>query len=67
MWKIASQIAAPLEYAHDKGIVNRDFKPANIKINSDNVKILEFGLTKALSSDRTNSPTFTMGATSGVE
>jgi serine/threonine protein kinase len=36
-WKIASQIAAGLEYAHEKGIVHRDLKPANIKITPDGV------------------------------
>ena len=36
-WKIASQMAAGLEYAHDKGIVHRDLKPANVKITPDGV------------------------------
>jgi Tol biopolymer transport system component len=53
---VARQIAEALEEAHEKGIVHRDLKPANVKLSPDGkVKVLDFGLAKALDPAKTTS------------
>jgi serine/threonine protein kinase/Tol biopolymer transport system component len=72
--RIAADIAEAMEAAHAQGIVHRDLKPANVKLTADDrVKVLDFGLAKAIAGDTPSgqdtlhSPTITsMGTVAGV-
>ena len=45
--RLAIQMAKGLGYAHDRGVVHRDFKPGNILITKNGeVKITDFGIAK---------------------
>ena len=59
-----------MEAAHAAGVVHRDLKPANIKVQNSRVKVLDFGLAKAMDvveprGHLSNSPTMTTPAGTG--
>ncbi len=58
----ARQLGSALAFAHSKGILHRDMKPANCMFNGSGVlKLVDFGLAKPLGADDITQPGSTVG------
>jgi tetratricopeptide (TPR) repeat protein len=45
---VLRQMARALDYAHAKGVIHQDLKPANIMVAAEGAKVMDFGIARRL-------------------
>lgn len=55
------QLLEGLDALHRRGLLHRDLKPSNVLVSEDRVVLVDFGLAKSVSADRSTQPGFLVG------
>lgn len=64
--ELCAKIATAIAYAHERGVIHRDMKPANVLLDKDSQpKITDFGLAKQVQGDSNLTQTGTVMGTPG--
>jgi serine/threonine-protein kinase len=60
---LAEQVASALQYAHERGLIHRDVKPANILLSAEGRALLsDFGIVRLVQKDEASASLTRMGA-----
>jgi tetratricopeptide (TPR) repeat protein len=57
---VLRDVAKALAYAHEHGVVHRDIKPDNVMLAGGSATVVDFGIAKAISAARTDTPNATL-------
>jgi outer membrane protein assembly factor BamB len=52
LWRLAAGLADALRAIHATGLVHRDLKPANVLLASDGPRVIDFGISRAVTDSR---------------
>jgi eukaryotic-like serine/threonine-protein kinase len=61
LWWVAARVAEALTSIHAARLLHRDLKPANILISRHGLRVLDFGISRAIDGTRITSTSSTMG------